>query len=214
MRTKSKSLLIACLALVLIASAVFGTIAYMTAQDSKINTFTVGSFNKPTDPDHPSQTLDSYILEKKWDATAEHKLIPGSSVDKDPKVGIGAGSEEAWVYVYVKNAVLKDTVTDKYVTFKLNDTWEAVDATPVAAETNVYSGGLFRYKTTIGAANGDLWTTTVFEKVDVSADADIGDFAENPEMTVYAFIHQANDGNGAIDTNTIKQAAIDWAAKL
>lgn len=34
MRTKSKSLLIACLALVLIASAVFGTIAYMTAQDS------------------------------------------------------------------------------------------------------------------------------------------------------------------------------------
>ena len=33
-------------------------------------------------------------------------------------------------------------------------------------------------------------------------------------MTVYAFIHQANDGNGAIDTNTIKQAAIDWATKL
>ncbi len=128
MRTKSKSLLIACLALVLIASAVFGTIAYMTAQDSKINTFMVGSFNKPVDLGNPDAgKLDGYILEKKWDATDEHKLIPGSSVDKDPKVGIGAGSEEAWVYVYVKNAVLKDTVTDKYVTFKLNDTWEAVE---------------------------------------------------------------------------------------
>lgn len=212
MKTKTRSILIACLALVLVASAVFGTIAYMTAQDSKLNTFTVGSFNKPVDPENPEAgKLDGYILEKKWDAKAEHKLIPGSSVDKDPKVGIGAGSEEAWVYVYVKNAVLKDTVTDKYVTFKLNDKWEAVEGQVVNGDVaGTYVSGLFKYKTTIGADENTLWTTTVFDAVDVSASADTDNFAAEPEMTVYAFIHQANDGNGAIDTATIQQAAISW----
>lgn len=213
MKSKTRSILTVCLALALVASAVLGTIAYMTAKDSKTNTFTVGSFNKPTDPDQPSQTLNSYILEKKWDATAEHKLIPGSSVDKDPKVGIGAGSEEAWVYVYVKNAVLKDTVTGKYVTFKLNDKWEAVEGQVVNGDVaGTYVSGLFKYKTTIGADESTLWTTTVFDAVDVSANANTTDFAENPQMTVYAFIHQAKDGNGAIDTATIQQAAITWSA--
>lgn len=214
MKTKTRSILTVCLALALVATAVMGTIAYMTAQDSKLNTFTVGSFNKPVDPENPTAgKLDSYILEKKWDATAEHKLIPGSSVDKDPKVGIGAGSEEAWVYVYVKNAVLKDTVTDKYVTFKLNGTWEAVEGQVVKGDVDgTYVSGLFKYKTTIGADESTLWTTTVFDAVDVSANANTTDFAENPQMTVYAFIHQAKDGNGAIDTATIQQAAIAWSA--
>lgn len=213
MKSKTRSILTVCLALALVASAVLGTIAYMTAQDSKTNTFTVGSFNKPTDPDHPEQTLDSYILEKKWDAAAEHKLIPGSSVDKDPKVGIGAGSEEAWVYVYVKNAVLKDTVTGKYVTFKLNGTWEAVEGQVVKGDVDgTYVSGLFKYKTTIGADESTLWTTTVFDAVDVSANANITDFEANPQMTVYAFIHQAKDGTGVIDTATIQQAAIAWSA--
>ena len=57
MKSKTRSILIVCLALALVASAVLGTIAYMTAQDSKTNTFTVGSFNKPTDPDHQDQPL-------------------------------------------------------------------------------------------------------------------------------------------------------------
>lgn len=211
MKSKKRSILTVCLALALVASAVLGTIAYMTAQDSKPNTFTVGSFNKPTDPDN-NQALDSYILEKKWDAVTEHKLIPGSSVGKDPKVGIGAGSEEAWVYVYVKNAVLQDTVTGKYVTFKLNGTWEAVEGQVVKGDVDgTYVSGLFKYKTTIGADESTLWTTTVFDAVDVSENANTTDFAKNPQMTVYAFIHQAKAGKSVIETATIQQAAIAWS---
>ena len=209
MKSKKRSILTVCLALALVASAVLGTIAYMTAQDSKTNTFTVGSFNKPTDPDTHKQ-LDSYLLEPSWKENS--KLVPGGSVAKDPKVGIGAGSEEAWVYVYVKNAVLKDTVTGKYVTFKLNSTWEAVEGQVVKDDVDgTYVSGLFKYKTTIGADERTLWTNTVFDTVDVSADANTTDFAENPQMTVYAFIHQAKDGNGVINTDTIQQAAIAWS---
>lgn len=216
MKTKTRSILTVCLALALVASAVLGTIAYMTAQDSKTNTFTVGSFNKPTDPENPDAgELSGYILEKKWDAATEHKLVPGSSIDKDPKVGIGENSEEAWVYVYVENAVLKDSVTGKYVTFTLNSGWEAVAGKVVEGDTTgTYVSGLFKFKTTIGADKDHLWTDTVFDKVDVSANANTGDFADSPEMTVYAFIHQANDGNGAINTTTIDNAAKTWADSL
>lgn len=207
MKSKKRSILTVCLALALVASAVLGTIAYMTAQDSKTNTFTVGSFNKPTDPDN-DQTLKSYILEKKWDAATEHKLIPGSSVDKDPKVGIGAGSEDAYIYVYVDNKTLTEA-SKKLVTFTLGDGWTAVaDHAVAGVANNTYVSGLFKYNTKL---TGDNWTKNVFEKVDVSADANTTDFAANPQMTVYAFIHQATGSTGVDLAAAANTAAIAWA---
>lgn len=207
MKTKTRSILTVCLALALVASAVLGTIAYMTAQDSKTNTFTVGSFNKPTDPDRPEQTLDSYLIEPNW--VENSKLVPGGSVDKDPKVGIGAGSEDAYIYVYVDNKTLTDA-NKKFVTFKLNDGWTAVEGQAVAGtEDGTYVSGLFKYNTKLTGGN---WTPNVFTKVDVSENANTTDFAANPQMTVYAYIHQATDGAGADLTATADTAAIAWSA--
>ena len=207
MKSKTRSILTVCLALALVASAVLGTIAYMTAQDSKTNTFTVGSFNKPTDPDHPDQTLDSYLIEKNW--VENSKLVPGGSVAKDPKVGIGAGSEDAYIYVYVDNKTLTDA-NKKLVTFTLDEGWTAVEGHAVAGgASNTYVSGLFKYNTKLTAGN---WTTNVFTKVDVSADANTTDFAAKPQMTVYAYIHQAKDGAGADLADTANTAAIAWSA--
>lgn len=207
MKSKTRSILIVCLALALVASAVLGTIAYMTAQDSKTNTFTVGSFNKPTDPDHPEQTLDSYLIEPSW--AEKSKLVPGGSVAKDPKVGIGAGSEDAYIYVYVDNKTLTDA-NKKLVTFTLDEDWTAVADHAVAGDApNTYVSGLFKYNTKLTGGN---WTSNVFTKVDVSANANTTDFAENPQMTVYAYIHQATDGAGADLTATADAAAIAWSA--
>lgn len=206
MKSKTRSILTVCLALALVASAVLGTIAYMTAQDSKTNTFTVGSFNKPTDPDKPEQTLDSYLIEKKW--VEGSKLVPGGSVAKDPKVGIGAGSEDAYIYVYVDNKTLTDA-NKKLVTFTLDEGWTAVEGHAVAGGApNTYVSGLFKYNTKLTGGN---WTSNVFAKVDVSADANTTDFAENPQMTVYAYIHQATDGAGADLAATANTAAIAWS---
>lgn len=207
MKSKTRSILTVCLALALVASAVLGTIAYMTAQDSKTNTFTVGSFNKPTDPDHPEQTLDSYLIEPNW--VEDSKLVPGGSVAKDPKVGIGAGSEDAYIYVYVDNKTLTDA-NKKLVTFTLNDGWTAVADHAVAGDApNTYVSGLFKYNAKL---TGGDWTSNVFTKVDVSADANITDFAANPQMTVYAYIHQAADGAGVDLADTANTAAIAWSA--
>lgn len=207
MKSKTRSILTVCLALALVASAVLGTIAYMTAQDSKTNTFTVGSFNKPTDPDHPDQTLDSYLIEPGW--VENSKLVPGYSVTKDPKVGIGAGSEDAYIYVYVDNKTLTDA-NKKLVTFTLNEGWTAVANHAVAGDAlNTYVSGLFKYSTKL---TGGDWTSNVFTKVDVSADANTTDFATNPQMTVYAYIHQATDGAGADLADTANTVAIAWSA--
>lgn len=207
MKSKTRSILTVCLALALVASAVLGTIAYMTAQDSKTNTFTVGSFNKPTDPDHPEQTLDSYLIEPNW--VEDSKLVPGGSVTKDPKVGIGAGSEDAYIYVYVDNKTLTDA-SKKLVTFTLDDGWTAVEGHAIAGDAhNTYVSGLFKYNTKLTGGN---WTSNVFAKVDVSADANTTDFAENPQMTVYAYIHQAKDGAGVDLADTANTAAIAWSA--
>ena len=206
MKSKTRSILTVCLALALVAAAVLGTIAYMTAQDSKTNTFTVGSFNKPTDPEN-HQTLDSYLLEKNW--VENSKLVPGGSVAKDPKVGIGAGSEDAYIYVYVDNKTLTEA-SKKLVTFTLNKDWTAVTDHAVAGDDpNTYVSGLFKYNTKLTGGN---WTSNVFTKVDVSANANTTDFAANPQMTVYAYIHQATDGAGADLAAAANTAAIAWSA--
>ena len=206
MKSKKRSILTVCLALALVASAVLGTIAYMTAQDSKTNTFTVGSFNKPTDPDTHKQ-LDSYLLEPSWKENS--KLVPGGSVAKDPKVGIGVGSEDAYIYVYVDNKTLTDA-KKKLVTFTLGDGWTAVANHAVEGDDpNTYVSGLFKYNTKLTGGN---WTKNVFEKVDVSENANTTDFAENPQMTVYAYIHQATGSAGADLATTADEAAIRWSA--
>lgn len=43
MKTRSKALLLSLCAVLLVAASVFGTMAYLTSNDSVVNTFTVGS---------------------------------------------------------------------------------------------------------------------------------------------------------------------------
>ena len=219
MKTKTKSIMTICLAVALVVAAVVGTIAYMTATDSVENTFTVGSFEKPTtDPTDPDKTisLDGYIYEPSW--VEKSKLVPGDNVAKDPYVGIGKGSDTAWVYVYIKNETLASS-SDKYVTFTLKTGWTAVDATTVTdSEGNTkYVSGLFKYNTVLTPdADKDAWTTTpIFEEVNVSKEATNDKFATSPKMTVYAYIHQAHDdAEGEIPASTINANATAWAAGL
>ncbi len=218
MRTKTKSIMTVCLAVALICAAVMGTIAYMTATDSKTNTFTVGSFSRPaTGPTGEDVSLEGYIYEPQWDSADSHQLVPGKSVVKDPYVGIGAGSEEAYVYVYIDNRTLKDNVVDKYVTFTPNSGWEPVAGQVIEGDNaGTYVSGMFRYSSRLApGADTDAWTSAVFEKINVAGSATYADFQENnPTMTVYAYIHQAKNDNGYIDAATVDNAAKAWKAAL
>lgn len=228
-KNRKKALLLSVLGLTLVACITAGTMAWLTAEDSITNTFTVGNFNVPdptepetpdpdpdsgVDPENPTVSETGYIIEPSWDTTAEHKLVPGGSLYKDPYVGIGAGSEDAVIYVYVENPFLKQSVY-----FKLNDAWQAVDGqTTAGPNEGTYVGGLFKYmgedSTGIleASKDNDVWTSrAVFTQVTVSDNASTADLniEGNKSITVSCFIHQATDGDGtAIPADTIKNAAI------
>lgn len=227
-KNSKKALLLSALALALVACVALGTMAWLTARDSVTNTFTIGNFTTPDTekpetpdpdpdapvPDNPNIGLGGYIIEPSWDASEDaiHKLVPGGSLYKDPYVGIGKGSEDAVVYVYVENPFENQSVY-----FKLNDAWEAVAEQTVAGpDSGTYVSGLFRYTGEGGSgilkasADQDSWTSRpVFTQVVVNDNAthDDLDVAEKT-ITVSCFIHQAYDGDSAIDADTIENAAI------
>ncbi len=236
-KTNKKSMLLVLVALLLVAAMGMGTIAWLTATSHATNTFTVGEIStpdpnptdpeddNPIDPEDPDQpeydpTVTGNIFEPSWAPDEEHKLYPGVTIDKDPYVGVGAGSEESVVYVYVENDF------SNKVYFTINEGWSAVDAV-AGSQTGTYTSGLFKYNTNLvgsrakigveGLVEADDWTdTSLFSKVVVDTTADAADLKDKTDattgtadITVYAYIHQAKDadGNGVtVEASEIKTA--------
>lgn len=208
---KKRNALLVVLGVILAAGIIGGTVAWLTRTSSLTNTFTVGSFETPvTDPTDSSKSIsiDGNLYEPSWDEDAEHKLLPGNEYAKDPYVGIGAGSEDGVVYVYVKN-----NFSNK-IYFEINNGWSAVSGYATAgSKAGTYTSGLFKYDTVLTAkSNGDTWTTTpLFSKVEVADTANSTDFntgSNDKTITVSSFLHQAKDDEGEdIDATEILNAA-------
>lgn len=235
-KKKKRYGIVAALLLLVLAAGV-GTYAWLTATQSLHNEFTIGKFeapeNKPdpTNPEQPGTEAGggAYLFETKWDSSAEHKMIPGSSMDKNPNVGIKKGSDDAFVFIYVKNAVVQnDTTYAKTPCFELGNNWK-----PVAGETQVngsgkYVSGLFMYakdsesgpaKLGAKSATQDVYTGELFSQVMIpsamtSEDVVSGEGAK-PEIVVSAFIFGADqsDGSTSAADNAVVQAKA-WAAGL
>lgn len=211
MKKKNRKYVVIPLLLLLLLVTVGGTVAWLTATNTKTNTFTVGQFNVPAKlPDgQTANTEKSYLVEPSWDTTAAHKLLPGVIFAKDPTVGLGAGSESAVVYIQVDN-----DLTNK-VYFTLNNGWTAVSGcTTAGSASGTYTSGLFKYSNVLTpTASGDTYTTPLFNSIVVADDAQESDItvqSGDPEIVVKSFIHQANDASGQPidDTNVIKPAAV------
>lgn len=210
-QSNKKAVSVIVLLLILALIVVGGTIAWLTRTSSVSNIFTVGSFETPsTSPTNPETpiTIDGNIYEPSWSAEEEHKLIPDATFEKDPYVGIGKGSEDATVYVYVDNSF------SNKVYFTINSGWEVVEATEGFAE-DTYTSGLFKYTAGLtGSTSQDVWTTTpLFSNVVTDETATSEDFTVEEgdlEIKVSAFLHQTKDSSGLpISEDTIKQAAKD-----
>ncbi len=219
--TKTIAVIVACLML----AAVGGTIAWMTAQDSLTNQFLVGDFTNPdtdpTDPDKPltgdDTKVSGHLYEPSW--VADSKLLPGSTIPKDPMVGIGDDSEDAYVYLYIKN----NATNPDNIYFELNDKWEAVEnyarVADVADEDpaydrgkTFYKSGLFRYKGFLDGKEGEnSWTGSAFNNVYVKASADteglVAAESKGTTLEVTALLHQVTSGDGT----DLKDEALQWA---
>lgn len=247
-KTRRKGLvaivLVACLAFVGVA----GTLAWLTFQtDPLTNVFTFGNFNDPdnkpdpadpTTPDENNQNdKDDYLFETKWDSEEEHKLMPGVAIDKNPNVGLGAGSDSAYVFIYVKNDTLDGNadIASNAPYFTIDATrWAAVDphateATGTLAAENAYVEGLFVYKTDavddasvlVSNTTGgeDVFTGELFETVTARELGEGVSYATdtNPTITVYAYLYAVDESAPESEDGSATAAltaAKAWAAKL
>ena len=104
------------LALVLIAgAAVGGTLAWLTAKsDTVVNTFTTSD-------------IDITLAETKGGTDKEFKMIPGCTIEKDPKVTVKAGSEKCYLFVKIE----KSSNFDTFMTYTVADDWTQGNGTDI-----------------------------------------------------------------------------------
>ncbi len=115
MRAKSKILATALAAALLVTGTVFGTMAYLTDQDTVTNTMTVGNIDitldeAKTDVDGTPVEGAARVQENTY------KLVPGHKYTKDPTVHVEADSEDSYVFVTVTNEIadIEAAKTDAY----------------------------------------------------------------------------------------------------
>lgn len=197
---KSKALLLALCAVLLVTASVLGTLAYLTSQDTVVNTFTVGKVNIVLDetavtPDGKPIGGADRVKENSY------HLVPGMTYVKDPTVTVVKGSEESYVRMLV-TINCYDALTDifgepflpqYFVSGWDNTTWISTEVIDVDtnADTATYE---FRYKETVETtANEDVALDALFESITVpgSMSADDMNSIKDLKITVVGHAIQA-----------------------
>ena len=169
---RSKSLVLALCAILLVVGTVLGTVAYLQDTASVVNTFTVGNVHLK---------LDEAVVNEKGEPQGgrtesgnEYHLLPGETYTKDPTVTVLKGSEESYVRmmltlncaseldaIFAPNGAVLTEIFKGYDATK----WTYVDVTRGNDNTITYE---FRYFETVEAEdNADLVLDALFDTVTV-----------------------------------------------
>lgn len=182
---KTKAILMALCAVLLVAASVMGTLAYLTSTDEVVNTFTVGNVKIALDEAKVDANGKALTNGTRWHPTTddpeqEYHLLPGHEYDKDPTVTVKAGSDESYVRMLV--TVTFDTPLDaSWVGTNLDGifTGYSASAWPREGEPKVtYTDGKvtsieyeYRYFETVeGKKNGadeDVVLTDLFTNIEI-----------------------------------------------
>lgn len=192
MRTKTKALVLALCAVLLVVTTVFVTMAFLTSEDSVQNTFTVGEVTisldelDVDDSDNDSSTTDR-------DKANEYKLIPGKNYIKDPTIHVGAKSEPCYLFVKVENGLVNaEAAGDTTIAKQM----EANGWFLVAGTENVYYYGT---ATDITAVNGGV-DKVVFEEFTIADEANVADYKDAKiNVTAYAIQAEGFDNTAIAD---------------
>ena len=108
-KMRNRRIVLTALLVVLVAAlSIGGTIAWLTATTSPVtNTFTTSDINIAL---AESENLDL-------------KMIPGYTINKDPKVTVTAGSEPCYLFVKVEES----TNFDNFMTYEIASGWTQLD---------------------------------------------------------------------------------------
>lgn len=207
MKTKSKALLLAVCAVLLVTASVLGTMAYLTSQDEVVNTFTVGAVSIKLDEAKVDQNGVVVKDAPRVDENS-YKLIPGQSYTKDPTVTVEKGSEKA----YVKMTVTVNK-TDKLdaIDFDLMENVEGynsanwIDKGYTEDEDNNTRTYEFWYKEAVTATSADVKLPALFQKITLPGTITNGELESFKGMTITIQAH-------AIQAAGFSDATAAWAA--
>lgn len=177
MKAKTKAPLLAFLAVLLVVATVFVTMAFLTAEDTVVNTFTVGKVSISLDEEDADDSTPTAAR----DQANKYHLIPGTTYKKDPVIHVAADSEDCWLFVKVENGladVLASSLDDQMKT----NGWALLTGT-----TDVW------YQTAAASAEDDV---KVFESFTIKGEATYLAKYANAEITVTAYAVQ-KDGFAA-----------------
>lgn len=107
---KKKTIALVLALVLIVGAAIGGTVAYLTDKTASVtNTFTIGK-------------VDIDLTETQ----RTYKMIPGNTLDKDPKVTVTAGSEDSWVFVKIEESTNLDT----YISYTIATGWNELTGVP------------------------------------------------------------------------------------
>lgn len=192
--SKSKKRFKSIVSLLLVtAILITGALAYLTATDSKTNTFTVGN-------------VSLILQEPEWDEKNGENITPGETVAKDPEI-VNNGTVDAYVYLSVSvpkgeytfiddvTGATIEGVNTKLFEYDYNDTnWKEFAYVEGETEDTIY----YYYDGILEA--GDT-TEALFEEVSL-IDLVSGSGAEGQELNIIinGFGIQSNFDDSEIDT--------------
>lgn len=160
-------------AVIVCVGVIGGTLAWLTDSKEVTNTFTVGNINIELD-------------ESSFNAN-NAKLVPGTTIEKNPTVTVKANSEKCFVYVMIDNNLKANNKT--IGTLNIAADWEAV-----ATQGNKT---IYKYTSTVASATTDNSLPAVFTQVAISGtditktDLDEMVTVVNKTVEVKAYAHQA-----------------------
>lgn len=180
-RNTLKPMLIAMAVVLLLGCVTGGTLAWLTSTTGPVtNTFTTSD-------------ITIGLAETKGNS---FKMIPGYTIEKDPKVTVEAGSEECWLFVKVE----KSDNFDSFMEYQMADGW-----TQLQGVTGVY------YRKVLTADIGTTYSVLKGDQVTVKSEVTKANMnalttETYPTLTVTAYASQLHK-NGTQDFT----AAEAWA---
>ncbi len=196
MRAKSKILATALAAALLVTGTVFGTMAYLTDQDTVTNTMTVGNIGITLDEAETNEDGTPVAGAARVQKNT-YKLVPGHEYTKDPTVHVEAGSEDSYIFVTVTNEIagIEAAETDDYVPIlkRITDNgWTALTD----------CDGVYYKEYTSSTEATDL---AVFANFKIDGDVDNAKLAEYADKTIVVNAY-------AVQQDGFVSAEAAWAA--
>ena len=186
-RSVSSRAFIALLALVLVIGCVAGgTVAWLVAKtEPVVNTFTYGNINITL-----AETTGT-----------NYKVIPGTVIEKDPKVTVKDGSEACWLFVKVEEVGAISTITTDPVHYAIDTGWAQLKDKDGKDVSGVY------YRLVDAVDNDTAFNVLKDNKIIVSGELTketINGYAvQQPTLTFTAY---------AVQQENIADAATAWKA--